>query len=253
MRPLRFVSSSLCLVCVLASAPVAMADIMVVSPGPETSTEGGIQNGFPFNVGNTTSSSMRYQQVYTSADFSAITSPSLITAILFRPDATFGAAFSTTLSNVTIDLSTTSKTPSTLSATFANNVGADNTVVHTGSLSLSSADTGPAGGPKAFDIVINLSTPFLYDPSAGNLLLDVTNFGGGLTTQFDAVLSGDSHVNRVWVLGSTSAASGTVDDISAGLVTEFQFSPSGVPEPSAWLLLGTSIVISAGTLRKLRR
>ncbi|HKE25288.1 MAG TPA: PEP-CTERM sorting domain-containing protein [Bryobacteraceae bacterium] len=195
---------------------------------------------------------MRYQQVYTSADFSALTGPSLITAILFRPDAFSGAAFSSTLPNVTIDLSTTSKTPSTLSSTFADNVGADNTVEHTGALSLSSADTGPSGGPKAFDIVINLSTPFLYDPSAGDLLLDVTNFGGGSTTQFDAVNSGDTHVNRVWAT-SASATTGTVDSGQAGLVTEFQFS-SPVPEPSALLLLGTCIALSAGVIRRrLRR
>jgi hypothetical protein len=226
---------------------------MVVSPGPEASTEGASNNGFPFNLANAGGgSSMRYQQVYTSADFSALTAPSLITAILFRPDAQTGAAFSSTLSNVTIDLSTTSATPSTLSSTFANNVGANNTVVHTGSLSLSSAFTGPAGGPKAFDIVINLSTPFLYDPAAGNLLLDVTNFGGGATTQFDAVPVGDAHVNRVWVTNSTSAATGTVDGGSAGLVTEFQFT-SAVPEPSALLLLGTCIALSAGILRNLRR
>jgi hypothetical protein len=230
-----------------------MADIMVVSPGPEASTEGNQNNSFPFNLAPLGDTSMRYQQVYTSADFSALTGPSRITDILFRPDATFGAAFSSTLSNVTIDLSTTSKTPSTLSSTFANNVGADNIVVHTGSLSLSSADTGPAGGPKAFDIDIHLSTPFLYDPSAGNLLLDVTNFGGGTTTVFDAVGSGDSHVNRVWVENSTTAATGTVDSIAAGLVTEFKFTPATVPEPSALLLLATCIALSAGAAKRLRR
>jgi hypothetical protein len=117
---------------------------------------------------------------------------------------------------------------------------------------LSSAFTGPSIGPKEFDIVINLLTPFLYDPSAGDLLLDVTNFGGGDTTQFDAVSSGDTHVNRVWALDSL-AASGTVDATSAGLVTEFKFS-SAVPEPSTLLpFLGTCFVLGAGAVRRLRR
>jgi hypothetical protein len=110
----------------------------------------------------------------------------LITGLAFRPDAFTGAAFSTTLSNVSIFLTTTTNAPDALSSTFANNEGADKTLVHSGSLSLSSADTGPAGGPKAFDIVINLTTPFLYNPGSGNLLLEVQNFGGGTTTFFDA-------------------------------------------------------------------
>ena len=50
---------------------------------------------------------------------------------------------------------------------FANNVGADDTIVHSGSLFLSSAFTGPAGGPKGFDILIHLTTPFTYDPASG--------------------------------------------------------------------------------------
>jgi hypothetical protein len=52
-------------------------------------------------------------------------------------------------------LSTTSANPNALSTTFANNIGADDTVVFgAGALALSSAFTGPAGGPKNFDIVI---------------------------------------------------------------------------------------------------
>jgi hypothetical protein len=247
MRRTNLWSISACIFCSLASAHVAMADILVVSPGPETSIEGDSNNAFPFNVD---SFSMRYQQVYTSSDFSATTGPSLVTAILFRPDATFGSAFSSTLPDVEISLSTTSKTPSTLDSVFAANVGAGNTFVYNGSLSLSSAFTGPSMGPKLFDIVINLSTPFLYNPSVGDLLLDVTNFGGGVTTQFDAVSSGDTHVNRVWAL-SSGATSGSVDATSAGLVTEFKLTP--VPEPSAFLLLGTCIALSAGAVRRLRR
>jgi hypothetical protein len=248
MRRLDAWSISACIVCFSASVHVAMADTLVISPGPETSTEGDSNNAFPFNLGTL---SMRYQQVYTSSDFSAITGPSLVTAILFRPDATFGSAFSSTLPDVEISLSTTSKTPSTLDSIFAANVGGDDTVVYNGLLALSSAFNGPSMGPKAFDIVIDLLTPFLYDPSTGDLLLDVTNFGSGVTTQFDAVSSGDTHINRVWALDS-GATSATVDATSAGLVTEFRFT-SPVPEPSAFLLLGTCIALSAGAVRRRRR
>jgi hypothetical protein len=100
-----------------------------------------------------------------------------------------------------------------LSATFANNVGADDTVVFSGPLSLSSAFTGPSAGPKDFDIVITLQTPFLYDPSAGNLLLDVRNFSGGTTIQFDAEASDSDPVSRTF-----TAFTGDVNSPTADLV-----------------------------------
>jgi len=75
-------------------------------------------------------------------------------------------------------------------------------------------------GPKDFDIVINLQTPFLYDPSASNLLLDVRIFAGENTTQFDAEDSIDA-VSRVISITSTGVddATGAIDSI--GLVTQF--------------------------------
>ena len=50
--------------------------------------------------------------------------------------------------------------------------GVDEVVVYDGELTLSSAFSGPSAGPKDFDIIIALQSPFYYDPRAGNLLLD---------------------------------------------------------------------------------
>lgn len=237
----------------IAALP-ARADILIVSPGAETSTEGSGNNGFPFNIAQFALSSQRYQQVYGASDFSSLGGPELITQILFRPDAQSGSAFSSTLPNVQIDLSTTAAAPDALSPTFASNVGANDTVVYSGPLSLSSAFTGPAGGPKNFDIVINLATPFLYNPLAGNLLLDVRNFGGGSTTQFDAeFLTGDPS-SRAFSLSSNgvNSTTGTLD--TGALVTEFRFTPAvaDVPEPSSWLLLVTVVGGVAWSLKRRR-
>jgi hypothetical protein len=118
-------------------------------------------------------------------------------------------------------------------------------MVHSGALLLSSAFTGPQSGPKDFDIVVNLQTPFLYDPGAGNLLLDVRNFGGGLSTFFDAQLAPGDAVSRVFTgyngVGDVNSPTGTAD--SVGLVTQFHFQP--VPEPSGVLL---SAILSAALL-----
>lgn len=164
---------------------------------------------------------MRYQQVFAASEFSG--GAGLINQILLRPDGANGGTFSETLSSIQINLSTTSKSPSSLSKTFSKNVGTDETVAYSGSLPLSSAFTGPAGGPMDFDIVITLQTPFYYDSAAGNLLLDVRNYAGGKTTQFDAQDATDSTA-RVWSLDLNSTTAVSTDPFpSAGLVVRFMF------------------------------
>src|ERR1039457_3625815 len=181
----RFSSSGSLFVTSLIAATLALPAISskaatVTTPNGVTSTEGNSNNSFPFNLagdsGEVPSGTQRYQQIYSSSEFSALSAGGeYITRIAFRPDATFGAAFASTLPDIRIDLSTTAAGVDALSSTFASNVGANDTIVYGGSagaaLSFSSSFTGPAGGPKSFDIIINLTTPFLYNPAAGNLLM----------------------------------------------------------------------------------
>ena len=116
----------------------AAASILIVSPGTATSTEGNVNNAFPFNLSPLGLASERYQQVYAATDFAILGGPAVITQILFRPDAFTGSAFSSTLPNVQIDLSTTTVAPDAMSLVFADNVGPNDTVVFFGSLPLSS-------------------------------------------------------------------------------------------------------------------
>ena len=112
-----------------ASAPIHE----VVVPNAQTDAEGNSSNRFPFN----TDSAMRYQQVYASGD---IGGTGIIDKIAFRPEAfDAGVAFSATGVSVDIRLSHTPVSADGLRATFANNVGLDETVVlDTNSLSYSS-------------------------------------------------------------------------------------------------------------------
>src|SRR5258705_11106301 len=84
----------------------------------------------------------------------------------------------TTVANIQFNLSTTPRNPDGLSGTYAANVGADDTVVFSGPLSISSQFSGPTNGPRAFDIVVPLSTPFIYNPARGNLLGDIRKTSG---------------------------------------------------------------------------
>jgi hypothetical protein len=223
-------------------AEVARAGIVV--PNSLETVEGNTNNGLPFSIGTFGLTSQRYQQVYAASEFPG---PLLITAILFRPDAFFGDPFTSTLPSIQINLSTTSADPDALSTTFADNVGLDDTIVFgIGPLTLSSSDTGPIGGPKDFDITIFLTTAFSYDPSRGNLLLDVRNFAGGTTTPFDAHDASGDPLSRVLTV-SGGVSSPTADFVEgAGLVTMFSTQPVAVPEPATLFLMSSGLASLAG-------
>jgi hypothetical protein len=206
---------------------MAPPSIDVVVPNSNDFVEANFASSAPFSL--ISPPTMRYQQVYLASEFSYVPGPHDITRISFCPDALGGAPFSSSIATIQINLSTTSKTPGDLSATFIDNVGVDDTVVFSGALPLSSSATGPPAGPKDFDIVIDLGIPFSYNPSDGNLLLDVRNFTGGVTTVFDArdfVTGGPSPVfARVWgSVGDTTGATDTGTQ-GVGLVTKFAFLP----------------------------
>jgi hypothetical protein len=117
-------ASSLAVVLAIASVAGNARGDSVVVPNGLANVDGNSNNTFPFHNGG---SSMRYQQVFDGAAFGS--SPITITGIAFRPDLGAGDAFTSTISNIQINLSTTSRSPDNLSTTFANNVGADDTVV----------------------------------------------------------------------------------------------------------------------------
>jgi hypothetical protein len=227
-----FTSLSLVLATLLLAGAELRADTKtetVVVPSARKTTEGNAENFFPLDLGDLGLHSQRYQQVYKASEFTSFGGPIRVTEIAFRPDPFWGDAFQTTLPGVEIHLSTTSKVPDGLSTTFASNLGADDTLVFNGSLQLSSSFTGPVDGPKAFDVRIVLTTPFVYDPTAGNLLLDIRNLQGGTTTILDAEMQFGDTTSRVYsyavpdsVLNPTGFLGGTS---SVGLVTEFTVIP----------------------------
>jgi hypothetical protein len=186
--------------CVLLAQFLGLAPafgVSIIVPNDLFNVEGNGATTVPFD---TQTGTARYQQVYDASQFAPFgqfggigAGGAWITMLSFRVDVnnSMSQGFDTTLPSVQIDLSTTAKAPDALSPIFAQNLGADDTIVHAaGPLSIRAG--GPVG-PGAWDIVIPLTHPFFYLPSSGNLLLDVRNFGGGSTTYFDgSVTSGDS-------------------------------------------------------------
>ncbi len=173
----------------------------------------------------------------------------LITGFKGRPDASQASPGTVTYSDIQIHLSTTTQTVVGYSATFADNVGPDDAVVFSGPYSVSTANLPGPGNTKQFDLVLTLTTPFLYNPSQGNLLID--NFVASCT--FDN-LTQDSVSNNPYVTSMGAfGADPAIGIVQAGFgpVNEFIF--QSVPEPSTVTLLGIGATMLAAVARRRSR
>jgi hypothetical protein len=159
-----------------------------------------------------------YQQVYASSAFAG---PVAINEIAFSAYFPYAGTANYSLS---LGLGTTIRTPASPGSQFASGW----TTVFSGSTVANFTTT-----PNDFDFSINFTTPFTYDPTKGNLLLDVqvSSASGGnsnLGTYFD-VQDQSPDMGRLWSSGAT-----VVGTPSEGLVT--QFAVTAVPEPRAGAL-----------------
>jgi hypothetical protein len=213
--------------CLSAMSLEARATVIVGLPADPV---GG--NSFPFGSAYGNGGTAEYQQVYSASEFPGTIT---ITALEFYNTQFNSGATEMNSGNWTISLSTTSADWNTISGTFASNIGADNTTVFSGDLSQ----------PWTYGntLVINLTTPFTFNPGAGNLLLDVVVSGAskpGGNLYFDVNgynggnFNGNTIMGRVYSFGN---ATGNVDN-GYGLVTGFQTDTPAIPEPSGIVLLG---------------
>ena len=82
--------------------------------------------------------------------------------------------------------------------------------------------------------------------------MEVRNFQGARTTQFDAT-SSDLVTQRVWSR-DVNSSTGTVDATTSGLVTEFVFGPvTAIPEPASVMMGATSVLVGLGYWWQLRK
>lgn len=203
----------------LGFALPAFASPIVIGGAPNTN------NCYPFSC----SYNREYQQVYDQGAFSG---PITITGLEFFNTQYNSGATATDSGTWTISLSSTSADSNSLSSTFANNLGGDNTQVFSGNLAQ----------PWAFGdtLVITFATPFTYNPANGNLLMDVNVSGAsspGGHVYFDAT-SATTVMGRVYDYGS-----GPVVDSKFGLVTGFLNTATSVPEPGNLALFGLGVAL----------
>lgn len=213
------------IVTLLATAYVgsylARADDYVLAPTPRTFYY--TSNTYPFLIKQNHLTSMRYQQVYNGSLFTNISSNSIyVTLLKFYIYYSSQAGSDWTLTNLQINLSTSAQTAGNLSLTFSENVGRDDTVVWgPGSFHF------PNGG-GGVDQDIPLTRPFRYNPTSGNLLLDVRvlNGAGPYDANLPAFIAYNSPTDgcsRVWSANVASPSADGADTL--GIYTVIQLSP----------------------------
>jgi hypothetical protein len=219
---LLFIGASLLLLA--GAGSIQAAEIKIVSPSAYKDIEGEGNNA------DCCSPQFRYQQVFPAADFAALgNQPHWLVSWTGRPDESATSPGTNLFPDNEIRLSTTQRGPSNLSLVFDDNVGPDVMQFYRGPL-IQVTDGGTGPGPREFynsDFPAGV-TPFLYDPSQGNLLFDVIAWQG---------VSSSSYGDRVPGILSALASSnplGTQGFRSAAAI--FQFTFVQVPEPTSGVL-----------------
>jgi hypothetical protein len=220
-------------------------EIKIVSPGAYKHREGegaGVGGSFP---------PFRIQQVFPAEDFAALgNKPHWLVSDTFRPDQSEGPGTYLYPDNE-FRFATTQRGPDNLSLRFDDNLGSDFKHFYRGPWTLV-ADVAASGpGPREFyksDYAAGV-TPYLYDPSKGNLLLDAIGWGGISLAPPGDIVPG----MQTALFGSSPFA--TLGVRSAAFIHQFTFIP--VPEPSTALIVFVGgLALAAGcrpTHVKLRR
>ena len=189
----------------------------------------------------------RAQFIYHNSTFSTVASgPIRITEINLRPDGARDVGDEQGYENLRLVLAVTSSTPQEASTSFADNLAnitSEPIVVFDQPWESEVVNPVPAEGTRPFDFRIQLTEPFVFDPSEGHLMVDwffgrPTNLGPHTNFDSDAVFGEPPtefpEQQGVFALGDDPIGNG-----GQIVPTQFVFEP--VPEPT--LRLGTVLFV----------
>ena len=142
--------------------------IRIVSPPSAANAEG--------NTSVTPDRSpLRIQYLIPASDFAGLpASQRYIAAFNFRSDRTQTVPVDWIIPHEQVWMSTTSK--NSLTNVFDDNHGPNKALVFDGAMTFPFLGSGPAAGPRPFADGTPLQAPFYYDPSQGNLIVELRDF-----------------------------------------------------------------------------
>lgn len=240
----RVVICAVCIVVAPVGNSLAQVQTLVLPPG----TEDRPGNRMETIVGN--EESTRFQQFFSADVLSpAMPNGAWISGISFRRDDQTLRSGEVAFQSVEVILATTDRTINSVSPVFAENLGPDARSVYSQGPVAWSLRHIP-GRANPFDAVLRFSAPFLYDPSKGNLLIDVRLIGADSDAALD--VDGPSIVppEIAFFVRASTAINPSIQagDLNGGAyVTQISFSP--IPEPSAIAFFAFGFVIMLSTLR----
>jgi len=259
MRSSKFRSfAALAAMLVLVSTAHAARAETIVVPAAKETVAGNAANAIPFGRSPSSNEPVRYQQIYDASEFGGELGDVIeISEIRFRIDEGTPEESPTTFDLIEVRFSTTSVANDELNAlVFDNNIGTNDTLVFSGSFTWDACGIGTdlcvGPYPYPFDLAIPLSTPFVYDPAAGNLLLEVYNddetpvIGYFLDQENDTLSVERDSVSRVVEVRELTTGDSLFSGNSAGFITQFVYT---VPEASG---VGATLaaVFALGALRR---
>ena len=141
-------------------------------------------------------------------------------------------------------MSTTSL--NSLTTTFDANQGADKKLVFDGAVTYPLLGTGPAAGPRGIADGLKLQSPFSYDPTKGNLLIERKIFDGNYA--IPATLDTVSGISGRLLLNDPGPNAPTGILLNSFPVIQFEFDV--IPEPSTCVLTSLALMCVLATRRK---
>lgn len=227
-------------------AATASAQFNITIPNGYAAVEGSSSNAFPWGRG---SAGILMQSVYDSSHFTlqGITYPILITGLKWRPNTGVALVATNFPTPCSIRCSTSPVDWSTVTTTFANQRGADETLCFQGPVTFPAQPA--VTGPTPFGISVPLTTPFLYDPNAGDLNIETdlpiqVGYVGG-TPQLDVhAVAGQANASRVyWTTGYAGGYPGTV---GTGITTNHAVVCEVTYTPASGLFAAFSANVTGG-------
>src|SRR5262245_56538401 len=216
----------------LLIAAFAPAQLTHTIPNGTATRAGNTSNAFPCGSDAAGSPGLRLMAAYGSVNFTAATPPTstpiVITRLKWRADDNTASWSGGTFGTASVRMSTAAVTWSAVTTNFATNHGPDLTLVYQGPVNVIGGTSNGVGVVPPTVVDLALSSPFRYDPSLGDLVIDVdypggANFAGGAVGQMDVETSG-SNSSRVYASSFYPAANGTTVD--HGPVVQLEYLPA---------------------------